>query len=32
MTKEVGIKYNLNTHSLRKTFCRLRYDEAEDKG
>ena len=32
MTKEVGIKYNLNTHSLRKSFCRWRYDEAEDKG
>ena len=29
--KTVGIKYNVNTHSLRKTFCRLRYDHAEDK-
>jgi len=29
--KEVGIKYNINTHSLRKTFCRLRYDHAIDK-
>ena len=27
----VGIKYNVNTHSLRKSFCRLRYDYAEDK-
>lgn len=29
--KEVGIKYAVATHSLRKTFCRLRYDHAEDK-
>ena len=29
--KEAGIKYNVRTHSLRKTFCRLRYDYAIDK-
>lgn len=29
--KTVGIKYPLATHSLRKSFCRLRYDNAEDK-
>lgn len=29
--KEVGIKYNVRTHSLRKTFCRLRYDHSNDK-
>ena len=29
--KEVGIKYNVRTHSLRKTFCRLRYDKSNDK-
>jgi len=32
MAKDVGIKYNICTHSLRKSFCRWRYDEAEDKG
>ena len=31
VAKEVGIKYNVRTHSMRKTFCRLRYDHAEDK-
>ena len=30
--KQVGIKYPICTHSLRKSFCRWRYDEAEDKG
>ena len=29
--KAVGIKYPIATHSLRKTFSRLRYDHAEDK-
>lgn len=31
VSKDLDIKYNINTHSLRKTFCRLRYDDAEDK-
>lgn len=29
--KAVEIKYDICTHSLRKSFCRLRYDHAEDK-
>jgi integrase len=29
--EEVGIKYNVNTHSMRKSFARLRYDNAKDK-
>lgn len=27
----LGIKYNVNTHSMRKTFARVRYDHSEDK-
>jgi integrase len=30
-SKAIGIKYNVNTHSMRKTFARVRYDHAEDK-
>jgi integrase len=28
---QVGIKYNVNSHSLRKTFARVRYDHSLDK-
>jgi len=27
----LGIKYNINTHSLRKTFARIRYEHSDDK-
>ena len=27
----VGIKYSVNTHSMRKTFARVRYDHSNDK-
>ena len=30
--KEAGIKQNIGTHSLRRTFCRRVYDNATDKG
>lgn len=30
-TESVGISYNCNTHSLRKTFARVRYDHSLDK-
>ena len=29
--KEAGIKRNIGTHSLRRTFCRRAYDNAVDK-
>ena len=29
--ESVGINYNVNTHSMRKTFARVRYDHAIDK-
>lgn len=29
---ELGIKYNVNTHSMRKAFARIYYDHADDKG
>lgn len=29
--KEVGVEYNIASHSLRKTFARLRYDNSNDK-
>lgn len=29
--KNVGITYDINTHSMRKTFARVRYDHSEDK-
>lgn len=29
--KDLDIKYNISTHSLRKTFARVRYDRADDK-
>lgn len=31
IAKPLNIKYNVNAHSLRKTFARVRYDHAEDK-
>jgi len=30
-SKACGIIYNTSTHSMRKTYCRLRYDNADDK-
>lgn len=30
--KEAGIKQNVGSHTLRKTFCRRVYDNAQDKG
>lgn len=30
--KEAGIKQNIGSHSLRRTFCRRVYDDANDKG